>query len=208
MCAQISSSQESGSEEKSKYFKEFVKSLDELNPEDNIVMPGDDIINFVSCSLDHHEASVSPGDQVTFELSVVSNLPNPVKCDSIKIALSFSELKTEMEKKEATPQRRPVARSPSSASSHQVDISLDADEGSCVELDDEDQLDMVEQLDYKQDKSLCSARLVCRNTNKVLTRKDSSGSMLRDLTQQQKADYSTCLETGDIMLEPGDNKIR
>merc|ERR1719347_2322530 len=68
-----------------------------------------------------------------------------------------------------------------------------------------DQLDMVEQLDYKQDKSLCSARLVCRNSNKVLRRKDSSGSMLRDLSSLHRANYDICLENVEISLEPGLN---
>ena len=91
---------------------------------------------------------------------------------------------------EAGPARKAVARSASVASntSSQVDVSLEPESladggggGGSGEV--EDLLDMMEQLDYKQDKSLCSARLVCRNSSKVLRRKDSSGSMLRDAGQ-------------------------
>ena len=72
---------------------------------------------------------------------------------------------------------------------------------------EDDQLDIIEQLDYKQDKSLCSARLVCRNTSKAFTRKDSSCSMLRDLSSQHKSEYVNCIAAENIVLEPGDNTI-
>jgi len=71
-----------------------------------------------------------------------------------------------------------------------------------------DMLDMMEQLDYKQDKSLCSARLVCRNTYKVLKRKDSSGSMLRDLSAQQRGDYEHSLKAERVSLTPGANTVQ
>ena len=41
-------------------------------------------------------------------------------------------------------------------------------------------LEFYEHFDYKQDKSLSSVRLVCKNATKVLKRKDSSGSILKD----------------------------
>ena len=41
----------------------------------------------------------------------------------------------------------------------------------------------MEQLNYKQDKSLCATRLVCRNSNNMLKRKASSGIILRDASQ-------------------------
>ena len=41
-------------------------------------------------------------------------------------------------------------------------------------------LEFYEHVDYKQDKSLSSVRLVCKNATKVLRRKDSSGCMLKD----------------------------
>ena len=61
----------------------------------------------------------------------------------------------------------------------------------------------MEQQDYKQDKSLCAARLVCRNSNNVLKRKDSSGSILRDASQLQKGDFSLCLDMENVLIEPG-----
>ena len=41
-------------------------------------------------------------------------------------------------------------------------------------------LEFFEHFDYKQDKTLSSVRLVCKNATKVLKRKDSSGSILKD----------------------------
>ena len=47
-------------------------------------------------------------------------------------------------------------------------------------------LDIVEQLDYKQDKSLFCARIICKNANKVLKRKDSSGLYSRTASSSEE----------------------
>ena len=41
-------------------------------------------------------------------------------------------------------------------------------------------LEMCEHFDYKQDKSLASVRLVCKNAARMLKRKDSSGTFLKE----------------------------
>ena len=54
---------------------------------------------------------------------------------------------------------------------------------------DENRLEFHEQVEYKQDKSLSSVKLVCKNAAKVLKRKDSSGSILKD-GQVKKSDFT------------------
>jgi hypothetical protein len=118
-----------------------------------------------------------------------SNLPKAIPCNFLKILshLEPDQPEAVMDRKNKTAQRRPVQRSPGVASNSQLEVQLETD-NSKVEADGK--LDMVEQLDYKQVKSLCAARLVCRNSNNVLKRKDSSGSILLQL---QRGDFSLCL---------------
>jgi len=170
-------------------------------------MHAEDIIDFISCQVDKtsEDQQIIPGSRLTFSLVLRSNLPKAIPCRALKISLSLLEPdqpEVVMDRKNQTQvgQRRPVQRSPSVASNSQMEIQVQTDTS---EVEGDGKLDIVEQLDYKQDKSLCAARLVCRNSNNVLKRKDSSGSILRDASQLQRGDYSLCLEKDNVLLEPG-----
>ena len=214
MCAQISSSEAASELQKNFHFDEFIRTMKDLENEENLFMPAEDVFNFTSCDLvDKSRDQIIPGDELTFDLEIYNYLPKALSCNSVKVALTYcSKEKKEKEKLEApgtSTSRKPVTRSPSTASNSQLEMTDSDQTERCVDMGEEsDQLDMVEQLDYKQDKSLCSARLVCRNTNKALKRKDSSGSMLRDLSQQQRGDFQNCISVENIVLEPGLNTIK
>ena len=215
MCAQIASCDAATAEVRHKYFQQFQAAMKDLEKEENLIMPSEDVFNFTSCSIiEQSHDQIIPGDTITFDLVLYNNLPGSIKCDGIKVAVVFVDKEKKDEDKVdgamMSSARKPVARSPSSVStnSSQVDINLDTIDTTDVTNGDDDQLDIVEQLDYKQDKSLCSARLVCRNTLKVLKRKDSSGSMLRDLSQQQKSDYQFSLSADSVTLSPGVNNVK
>jgi len=76
--------------------------------------------------------------------------------------------------------------------------------------EDENRLEFYEHFDYKQDKSLSSVRLVCKNATKVLKRKDSSGSILKD-GYVKKSDFTHCFSLSDdgkgLELRPGLNEF-
>ena len=219
ICVQVASSQAASGEERQTYLDLFHTTMDKVKPEGPLLMAAEDILQFVSCSLETETGGaqqVIPGARVTFTVVVFSHLPSQVKSSALRLALAFtSREQLEQQETEAGPARKAVARSPSAASNNnsQLDVSLEPDNvtdggaGGGASGDVEDLLDMMEQLDYKQDKSLCSARLVCRNSSKVLRRKDSSGSMLRDLSQLHRANFTICLESLDVSLQPGLNTI-
>ena len=215
ICVQVASSQAASRQEREQYLDLFYSTLDTVKPDVPLLMAAEDIVQFVWCSLETSREQIIPGDRLTFSVGVTSHLPRPVKCSAIRLALAFtSQQRLDQLESEAGPARKAVARSASVASntSSQVDVSLEPESladggggGGSGEV--EDLLDMMEQLDYKQDKSLCSARLVCRNSSKVLRRKDSSGSMLRDLSNLHRANFTICLESLDTTLEPGINNV-
>ena len=91
--------------------------------------------------------------------------------------------------KRAAKRGQGLQRSPSGASNSLSTVSQKEETEEEGEEMEDGRLDIVEQLDYKQDKSLCAARLVCRNPGKVLRRKDSSGSILKE-GQLARADYT------------------
>eukprot|EP00092_Neocalanus_flemingeri_P030096 GFUD01032674.1.p1 GENE.GFUD01032674.1~~GFUD01032674.1.p1 ORF type:complete len:1160 (-),score=402.30 GFUD01032674.1:238-3717(-) len=204
MCAQIASNKVAAASDREHFFGEITKTLDVLG-KDDIYMHAEDIVDFISCQADKtsDDQQVIPGSRLNFSLVMRSNLPRAIPCTCLKISLSLQEQdqpEAVLERKNPVGQRRPVQRSPSVASNSQLEVQLESD---TCEVEGDGKLDMVEQLDYKQDKSLCAARLVCRNSNRVLKRKDSSGSILRDASQLQRGDFSLCLEKDNLLLEPG-----
>jgi len=206
MCTQIASNKVASSSDREYYFGEITKTLNVLG-QDTIALYADDIVDFVSCQVDKtsHELQIIPGSRLSFSLVLRSNLPKALPCSSLKISLSLIEeesTETVTSKKSHTQvgHTKSVQRSPSAVSNSQVEVQVEPD---TCEVDEYGKLDMVEQLDYKQDKSLCAARLVCKNSDKVLKRKDSSGSILKDASQLQKGDFTLCLEESNLVLEPG-----
>ena len=214
LCAQISSCPAASLEVRSQYFDQFAAVIRESKQ--RFVMSSEDIFKFESCTLvDKKGDQIIPGDRLIFDLVVYNNMSRRLECDSISVALTTADQgkKESTENPESiktTAERKIVARSPSSVSTNsQMEIIPDnLDTGEVGPVSETDMLDMMEQLDYKQDKSLCSARLVCRNTYKVLKRKDSSGSMLRDLSAQQRGDYEHSLKAETVTLSPGANTVR
>merc|ERR1719392_283381 len=68
MCAQISSSDAASEQQKNFYFDEFIKAMEELESEENLLMPAEDVFNFTSCDLlGKSRDQIIPGDELSFE---------------------------------------------------------------------------------------------------------------------------------------------
>ena len=170
-------------------------------------MHAEDVLDFISCTLEREgpEDQVVPGKQLTFLLVANSRLPRALSSSALQVPsqtldffrrtlLQVSLVKEEVEEvavpeKRAAKRGQGLQRSPSGASNSLSTVSQKEETEEEGEDMEEGRLDIVEQLDYKQDKSLCAARLVCRNPGKVLRRKDSSGSILKE-GQLTRADYT------------------
>ena len=117
----------------------------------------------------------------------------PQTLDFFLPLLQVSFVKEEVEEvlveKRAAKRGQGLQRSPSGASNSLSTVSQKEETEEEGEEMEDGRLDIVEQLDYKQDKSLCAARLVCRNPGRVLRRKDSSGSILKE-SQLTRADFT------------------
>lgn len=61
-------------------------------------------------------------------------------------------------------------------------------------------------MDYKQDRSINAANIVCKEPQKILRRADSHGRG-RKISTPLRHDFSFCFSTEDVILEPGINKI-
>ena len=216
ICAQIASSKAAGEEERQKYFDEMMSTLGALGGGESILVAGEEAVEFVSCCLERKnvEELVVPGARVTFSLVLTSSLPRPVSCSSLQLSLAREEpvavAEAAAEKRTGVRRGPGLQRSPSGASSSSSTgpVSQGGEaEGEGGELED-GRLDIVEQLDYKQDKSLCAARLVCRNPDKVLRRKDSSGSILKEVGQVRRGDYTVSIGTDEVEVMPGTHTYR
>ena len=197
----------SGAEEGEAYHDQMLATLAALPAEERIVMAAEEVVELVSCTVTRTslEEQLVPGQALSFSLVLTSRLPRAVTCSSLQVALVLEE-PPEPEALRLPPGRRGVGlhRSPSAASSNLSAAPSQVSEGEAEGEEPEDgRLDIVEQLDYKQDKSLCAARLVCRNPGKVLRRKDSSGSILREAAGLARADYTRCLEAREVEVLPG-----
>jgi hypothetical protein len=84
-----------------------------------------------------------------------------------------------------TPSNRSTTSTTSSLMSLETVLDEDTVDSQTTDTLDEasadgNRLEMCEHFDYKQDKSLACVRLVCKNASRVLKRKDSSGTFLKE----------------------------
>merc|ERR1719341_2961547 len=172
----------------------MINTLATLNnaKEEKIQLHAEDVLDFVSCTLEREgsEEQVVPGKQLTFLLVINSRLPRALASSALQVSFVKEEVEEEVVvEKRAAKRGQGLQRSPSGASNSLSTVSQKEETEEEGEEMEDGRLDIVEQLDYKQDKSLCAARLVCRNPGKVLRRKDSSGSILKE-GQLARADYT------------------
>jgi len=218
ICAQIASLETATMENRIHYFHEMMKTLVGLENTEKILIHADDSLDLVSCNVDKSnvEEQLIPGKEVCFSVVLTSRLPLPLTATSLEVSVTKEESPPAPPSTETTQGERQrgsgkrgsgLQRSPSGASST-LSSGLgnnnlqDEGEGEVEELED-GRLDIIEQLDYKQDKSLCAARLVCRNSNMVLRRKDSSGSILKELGQLKKTSSTMSLLAENVEIHPG-----
>ena len=211
ICAQVAASECLELEERESFLEQMVAALGD--GEEEILVHAADILEVVSCTVDRGpEEHLVPGAELSFSLVLTSRLPRTVSCSLLQVALEKleQEPEPETERKSSGGARRGgsgLQRSPSAASSSTV-LSLGPEQEVEGEEQEDGRLDIVEQLDYKQDKSLMAARLVCRNPGRVLRRKDSSGSILKEGGVVRRATYGPCLEARDMELVPGTQTYR
>lgn len=222
------SENEDKSGERMKFFKELLALAEEIPSEVNIdACPN--MIKIISCQITNRSMSlkVIPGAEVTLALELFSNFPDVVKCDEIAVALAHSEplpvsLVLEAEKKKLRKThsggaKRTLSNSSTSSSVGATGsnsgrstpmLSREESAASRESLDDlseeTNRLLITEQFDRKQDKTLASTRLLCRNAAQILKRKDSSGMILRD-GNIKKADYTFAFRLVHVSLKPGGN---
>ena len=161
-----------------------------------------------------------PIDEILVSLTFVEPmLLSPSTDEADKKSLTSKPKRTTVRhlKTSSVVQRSPSTKSTSSTVSSLmslettvIDEEIDTNEStlddSCVQ--DENRLEMSETFDYKQDKSLASVRLVCKNSARVLKRKDSSGTFLQE-GSIKKTDFTHCFQITpeDKVLKPGSNNF-
>ena len=202
VCSQVAGSQAASPAQRAQHWDLAQSSLQSL-PSAPLALAAQPSLVLLSCRA-LGEQEVRPGAVVKYQLQLHSALPGPAPCQLLQLAMAH----TEPGDRVGQPGRgRPVSRTPSTVSTASTvsnagdEVGAGGQEGEAVTGD----LEVGPQLDYKQDGSLCAARLVCRNSGQLLRRKDSSGLLAADCPA--RADYTECLEAGELVLQPGENWV-
>ncbi|KXJ68771.1 hypothetical protein RP20_CCG001772 [Aedes albopictus] len=165
------------------YFDEFAKSLKTLKELRNVDI---DALNVMTTLEDHfkildisiQQTSIIQDDAVLVTLKIESNFPREIFCQ--QVLLSF----------EMSPKQPADGPTASSATSLMEPSAL---------------LPISIHLDYKQDRTLSCASVACDNKAKQPVRRTSSTR--RKISPTQRSDFTNCVSSEKILLQPGLNVI-
>lgn len=151
-CAAVSTAPEIDNLIRWSYFDEMQKCLDNLDK--CLVVPFEDLIKISSVSI-KNDGPIMQDSELDVELVVDSNFPREVLCTSVNISLEVENKESKKSKEKLLTSGRTITIKDSKSN----DIALQ-------------KLIIQKHLDYKQDKQLSSASVVCKSI--PLKRKDSS----------------------------------
>ncbi|KAF5273106.1 hypothetical protein FQA39_LY07596 [Lamprigera yunnana] len=164
------------------YFDEMRKALDNLDK--LLVVPLEDIIKIVNVSVKNNNGVVMQDNVIEVELVVESNFPREVLCTNIVMTLELENKEHKKCKEKGVNSERTINGKDLKPS----ELLLQ-------------RLHMQRHIDYKQDKQLSSASVICKNA--PFKRKDR-------IVSPQPSNFESCLEVTKLplVLAPGINVIK
>lgn len=169
-CAAVSAAPEIDNLIRWSYFDEMQKCLNSLDKP--LVVPFEDIIKIVSVSV-KNDGAVMQDSNIEVELVVDSSFPREVLCTSVLISLELESKDHKKAKDKSVNSGRTIITK--DLKMHNLALQ---------------RLHIQRHLDYKQDKQLSSASVVCKNA--PLKRKDSA-------VAPQTSNFDICLEVSTLV---------
>ncbi|XP_065168846.1 trafficking protein particle complex subunit 10 isoform X2 [Atheta coriaria] len=165
------------------YHDEMIKALNGSQIDRTLIVPFKEMIKIVSVCVQTGlvDEPVMQDNEIVIELTLFSNFPKELLCDSVKISIE-TEFHDKKEKK-----GRRSSNVLTSKDLKQQDTSLQ-------------RLNIQRHLDYQQDKTLSSASVVCGKT--PLKRADSTAAPI------YHSEFNDYLEIAKTKLSPGLNIMR
>lgn len=150
------------------------------------------VISNVEVSCDKER--IIRGNEVTANLNVTSMFPETLENVSLQISLKYNNSFEEM----TTENNKLNKRDSWGLFPNQYKAPCKAENNTS--------LDLFEHLEYKQDQSLGSASILCRNSENILSHSDSHHWLMkaRDPVKEQVPLF---MEVNGLKLEPGNNQI-
>ncbi|KAK4885083.1 hypothetical protein RN001_001354 [Aquatica leii] len=164
------------------YFDEMRKCLETLDK--SLVVPFEDVIKIVNVSVKNNNGVVMQDNIIEVQLVVESNFPREVVCTNIFMTLEPETKEHKKSKEKAVNSDRTIIVKDLKSS----ELLLQ-------------RLHMQRHLDYKEDKQISSASVICKNAS--FKRKDRTIS-------PQPCNFEACLEVTKLpsVLTPGSNAIK
>lgn len=161
------------------YFDEMNRSLESLS-KPTLIVPFEKVIEIVSVSVKNADNVIMQYSDIELELVVDSNFPREVLCSDVLVSL---EPDTRDHSKKSNKNKSANCRILTSKDLKTEDPSMQ-------------KLRIQRHLDYRQDKQLSSASVVCRYT--LLKRKDSAAAATA-VALPQHCDFSNALEVTKLV---------
>ncbi|XP_037079407.1 trafficking protein particle complex subunit 10-like [Pollicipes pollicipes] len=184
-CAMIAGREDVTQEARLQYAKQLVDIAS--TKQTRVVTSGDDLLLVRAVRLSEPDREPFPGARVEVVL------------DSCRADVQLAEPPEQLS-------RNTSSASTSSSGSSRRDTGQRPDSPAALLGPADDRLQLEENIEYKQDKSLSAATLICRNMLRVLRRKDSQPSVGRR-GQLPAGAFDVSLEQRDVTLQPGTNRL-
>ena len=187
---------------------EFAQRLREPAPagEPRLSLSAEEVVTVTEARLAAPDSEPAPGARVQVLVTLQSRLPAPLPLQCARADLQPAPAAEQVSRSTSSAStssagsgRRGVARRPSSPA---------GGDAAATGAGAENQLCLEPALEYKQDRSLSAATLVCRNMFKVLRRKDSGQpAALARSGQLPAAAFQQSLEATEVTLQPGGTEL-
>ncbi|XP_077981439.1 trafficking protein particle complex subunit 10-like [Glandiceps talaboti] len=199
-CALLASDPLLKVQDRNHFCEELIEVSKQLNEEpegdkdEEVLMKMEPIFTFKDIEMKPANGKVIIGQEVTLTMTLESNLTKEITCNKMSISLIHSSYDDDNQSEDRVSHD---SVDQSQASLQQYDYSNTKFPSS---------LDFRYECDYLQDKTVQWSAVVCKNTNMLLQRQDSTSS-LRRVEVWQKEDFSLTFSVENAVLQPGKNVI-
>ena len=229
-CAQLAASSVISEEKRHLAFKDMTDAVEESSEGKQLLISSDRIFEVQGLKV-ISEGEVILDSKVQIQLVITSNLPAGVSCQKVVVMLKHipesqdkqtsgqnsSKRNSDIERKcssssSSSSQSRPQAARRSNSDAGEAESRRSAREDDDDAWQDDQNsgnqnLSMSLSLEYKQDKSLSTASVLCSNPHKVLRRRDSHSTLYstdRSVVKEALEDY---LLVENVTIRPGKNTL-
>lgn len=195
-CAHIAATSSLDMEKREKYFEEIL-AYSKLLENDRLLMKTEELFFVINIQIFCLDQIIICGSEIELILNIKSNFPQTITCQNIKVTLKQDNISKSdlINYTHLSAESNSLTPSPTSPTS---ELFRD-------EMHLHSPLQLTIEYDYKQDGSLDSSGIICKNTQQFLQRRDSHNALREK--QLEGSNDKLCFAVLNVDLRNGENQI-